>query len=197
MAAHYIAGTYNVECRECALSTVPAEVNKVGGWPKIEMKILVKDWVNEKDEFVPEKRQFERTIEILIDPNDESSVEDVMNRLREAGWRGSQFETLCQDMVGVSFAADCVHKEDTWSKDPKYRGQIIERWFIWTPRKERKPLENNPSVAKSLNALFGKRLKEGVKKQESVTTTVKEESKAPRGDDEGPPPGAISDDDLF
>lgn len=187
MVAHYIAGTYNVECRECALSTVPAEVNKVGGWPKIEMKILVKDWVNEKDEFVPEKKQFERTIEILIDPNDESSVEDVMNRLRQAGWRGTQFETLCQDMVGVQFAADCVHKEDTWSKDPKYRGQIIERWFIWTPRKERKPLENNPTVAKSLNALFGKRLKEGAKKPDAPPASPPAAPPAPRGDDEGPP----------
>lgn len=186
MSLYYAKGTYNVECIECALQ------ESKSGNPMIALKVKVLDSVAKDGSFVPEEKQYDRRIFLAIDPNDDTSIEDVMVRLRQAGWTGDRFENISTEMVGLRFAADCWHSKSK-STDPKYAGQDQENWALWNPvRRESKPLENNPAVAKSLNALFGKRLKEGAKKPDAPPASPPAAPPAPRGDDEGPPDDEVS-----
>lgn len=187
MAVYYAKGTYNVECTECALQQSKA------GDPMIALKVKVLDSVAEDGAFVPEDEQYERRIYLVI-KNDEESLNDIAERLRGAGWRGNRFESLPDEMVGLQFAADCWHGVNKGT-DPKYAGQPQENWSLWSPnRHESKPLENKPEVAKDLNALLGKVLKNTpVKpKDDEFRPGPKQEAKLRgKGDDAGPPDDEI------
>lgn len=192
MAVYYAKGTYNVECTECALQTSKA------GDPMIAIKVQVLASVADDGSFVEEEKQYERRIYIVV-KNTEEDLTDVAERLRSAGWQGTRFENLPTEMVGLRFAADCWHGTNK-GNDPKYAGQEQENWALWSPnRRESKPLENKPEVAKNLNALFGKVLKKTTAKTaekpsanhpdaEAYRPGPKQEAAmAGRGDDAGPP----------
>jgi hypothetical protein len=180
MGVYYAKGTYNVECLEAALQTSSK------GDPMIALKVKVLASVAEDGSFVPEDEQYERRIYMVI-KNEEESLTDIAERLRGAGWNGTKFEGLPTEMVGLQFAADCWHAMNKGS-DPKYAGQMQESWALWSPnRRESKPLENKPSVAKDLNNLLGKVLKNTpvVPKPQNQEQS---RNHAGRGDDAGPPP---------
>jgi len=180
MAVYYDKGTYNVECLECALQT------SSNGDPMIALKVRVLASVAEDGSFVTEQEQREQRIYMTI-KNEEESLIDIAERLRGAGWNGTKFENLPTEMVGLQFAADCWHAINK-GKNPKYAGQMEEKWALWSPnRREPKPLENNPSVAKDLNNLLGKVLKNTPVVQKPKN---QEQSRnhTGRGDDAGPPP---------
>lgn len=192
MGVYYAKGTYNVECVECALQ------NSKAGDPMIVLKVRVLAAVADDGSFVPEEKQYERRIYIVV-KGDEESLSDVAERLRGAGWQGNRFENLPTEMVGLEFAADCWHGINKGA-DPKYAGQEQENWSLWSPnRYESKPLENKPEVSKSLNALLGKVLKKTPAKasdkpeapatDDSLRPSPKQEAAmAGVGDDSGPPP---------
>lgn len=193
MGVYYAEGTYNVECTECAL-----QESKKSGDPMIAMKIRILASVADDGSFVPEEKQYEKRIYIVV-KNDEESLADVAERLRCAGWQGNRFENLPTEMVGLEFAADCWHGINKGT-DPKYAGQEQENWSLWSPnRRESKPLENKPEVSKSLNALLGKVLKKTPAKlsgkpdalatDDSLRPSPKQEAAMTGvGDDSGPPP---------
>lgn len=197
MSLDYDKGVYSVECIECALGK-----NSKGN-PMITLKVQVQDYVLPDGSLQPEQKQYERRIYMSVDPNDDASIEETAIRLRCAGWQGSRFESLPNDMVGLRFHADCWHSTNKGS-DPKYAGQMEEKWAIHNPDRkgnfESKPLEHDPSVARSMNALFGKVLKSGQASQGSAKPPVRQPAQsrpAPtpadqsrgfegRGDDEPP-----------
>lgn len=191
MAVYYTEGRYNVRCNEVAFQTKPES-----GEESIAIRVTVLASVAADDSFVPETRQWEKTIYLKIDPNDEAKLEKILVSLRQAGWSGDNFLTLPDDLVGQEFVANCSHY--VASKGEK-AGEKCEAWYIWTPRAfTSEPLVNDPKVAKGLNALMGKKLKEipartTASKPKPSPKPDPEQSPAfvGKGDDQGPP-----DDDV-
>lgn len=92
-------------------------------------------------------QQYPRTVRIVINENNEQSLDFAMRKLRHAGFTGSSFDQL--DLRGKDVVCDCKHET--------YEGNLTERWDLPLPDQSR-PLENDPSIARKLNAIFGKRL---------------------------------------
>lgn len=158
MGVYYAEGEYSAECKEVAFSQSKGSDEKPSK-PMIVLRMQIMEYLPGGDDPpVPESKQYERTIYMVVDPDSEERREWVMKKLRFAGWCGTKFETLADDLTGKEFALRCRHAEN---KQPgNYFGQMQEQWDLCLPEKESKPLENKPAIAKSLNALFGKTLKE-------------------------------------
>lgn len=182
MAVYYAEGDYNVECKELAFG------RSKKGKPMIVLKVQVLDSVAEDGSFVPESKQYERTIYMTCDPEKQEVQDRIMEQLRHAGWQGAKFENLPKEMVGVQFVATCKHSENK-NPESEYFGKLGESWWLWSEKPASKPLENDPTVSREMNALFGKRLKETApkappKKDEPEPSPAY----AGTGDDSGPPP---------
>jgi len=148
MAVHYGEGSYVARVEEQAFET------SKNGKPMIVFRVRPTARVfNEgfdNEEHHPVDGKWDRTIRVVISPDNADSMDYALRKLRYAGFMGERFEDL--NLVGADVR--CYVKED------KYDGKDVEQWDLALPRLERKPLENDNSVAKSLNALFGRKLKE-------------------------------------
>lgn len=104
-----------------------------------------------------DRDQYDRRIQMLIDPNDVQSQDFAMKKLRYAGFEGDSFSDL--DLVGKDIRARCTHGE--YNQKPK------EDWDFALPDRESnaKPLDSG--MARKLDALFGKKLKDGAKPKAS------------------------------
>lgn len=148
----YVDGNYTMQILDVALG------ESSNGNPQIVLrgKVIGRLVVDSEGEEYPEQvsAQYDRTIYLTVT---EKSRDMVLAKLRNAGWTGERFESLAKDMLGRSVRSRCDIKE---SQSEKYRGQMVENWDLSLPPRESKPLENKPEIAKRLNALFGKSLKE-------------------------------------
>ena len=97
--------------------------------------------------------QYERNIRVVITDKEESK-DYAMLKLRNAGWQGEKFEAL-HELHGTQCEASCEHREGTGDNS----GKVFESWDFPLPMRESKPLEGMAGAEKSLNALFGKTLK--------------------------------------
>jgi len=204
MGIHYAEGDYVGECLETALS------ESKSGKPMIVLKMQVQEYLPGGDNPpIPEDRQYERTLYLVVDPDSEERREWVMKKLRHAGWTGTKFETLENDLTGKCFALRCTHQENK-QQGSKYFGQMQEQWDLALPERESKPLQSKPALAKTLNALFGKTLKDTAPKPtpaakpnlnhpdaEAYRPPVNEPSPSYAGKGDDIPPGApIPDDEV-
>lgn len=149
----YDDGNYSMQILDVALG----ESSKENPQIVLRGKVIGRLFTDSAGEEFAEQvsAQYDRTIYLTVT---EKSRDMVLAKLRNAGWRGERFESLSSDMLGRSVRARC---DIELSQGGKYVGQQVEKWDLPLPPRESKPLENKPEVAKRLNALFGKALKQG------------------------------------
>lgn len=154
----YQEGLYEVEIREVGFEEAKS------GNPMIVFKILVDSSIdqNSANERYPCSHKYERFLRLVIvngpdqKKNDDSRAYALM-KLRNIGWDGDKFETLPDSLVGQVVVANCTHQKQIGGE---YDGRVNEQWDFPLPPRESKPIENKPTLAKKLNALFGKSLKD-------------------------------------
>jgi len=145
------------------------------GHPMVTIKFLpvssVSSYLDDDGQVVanltPTQRQYERTARIVIKADDERSLEFAMLKLRAAGWEGESFREI-DSLRGSQINLTCSHEEGTGA----YAGKLFERWELPLPPRKSEPLESDNSVARKLDALFGKALKlpNGAPKAAASTT---------------------------
>jgi hypothetical protein len=176
MAMHYQPGTYICEVLEQAL------VKASTGKPMFVFKVRVQSKVTMNHEsgeelIEPQMETYERTVRIVVNPNNPDSLEYAMKKLRHAGFTGTQFEQL--NLTGARVRCKCEEGE--------YKGQPSENWDFELPgRSSSEPLENDPALNKTLNALFDRQLREpqAEKPAETPKQTHVVQPKSEGGDDD-------------
>lgn len=132
------------------------------GHPMVTLKFLpvssVSSYLDDDGQIVasltPTLKQYERTTRVVIKEDDERSLEFALLKLRTAGWQGESFREI-DTLRGESINLTCHHEEGTG----QYAGKVFERWELPLPPRESEPLESDTSVARKLDALFGRKLK--------------------------------------
>jgi len=122
----------------------------------------------------PTAQQYERTVRLVINEDDQQSIDFAILKLRFAGFTGTSFDEL--DLKGCDVFCDCSH--GTYKNQPK------EDWNLALPKRASKPLEHDGSLTRKLNAIFGRKLTEG------ATETPKPALAAVAGG------GMVEDDDI-
>lgn len=182
--AEYEPGIYHFE-----VSDVGFDQSKNGN-PQIIIRGKVTAYIDESD---PDRtpcavhKSFERTIKLTVSTTNEDSKKYTLMKLKEAGFDGDDFGELPGQLRGKTIEASCGHEE---GKD-QYAGKTFERWDLPLPVRESTPIENKPSVAMTLNNLFGAELKKP-KAKKPAKQAVKETT--PPSDDGDP--GYIPDDEV-
>lgn len=148
-APYYSIGRHAVTISDIAFGETK------NGDPQIIVRFNVDAFVEQDGSETPLQQGYPRTAYLGCS---EESREYTMAKLRNAGWEGSNFQTLKSDMLNRGCYANCKH-EIQKSNNPKYDGQIGEKWDLALPRKDVKPLESKAGIDKKLNALFSKELK--------------------------------------
>lgn len=189
MAVYYQTGNYYGECTDLALS------EDDNGKATIVLRMRIESqWDHTIADWVAVPNAYERTAYMGI-PEEDENRKYVLMKLRHAGWKGT-FDTLRDELVGTKFACKCDVKQ---AKTGKYAGQDKEFWDLPLPPRESTPLENKPAVAKKLNALFGKMLKEGAApaKPTGKPPAPPKQAPAPEPEQAGVGGGIPSDDIPF
>ena len=154
MGITYGDGKYHAQVMDVALG------ESKNGNPQIVIKAKIISGLQldseGNEQAISVSAQYDRTIYLTVT---DKSKEMVLAKLRWAGWVGDKFETIAHDLMGKGVRATCKI-EKSQSSNEKYAGQDSEKWDLELPPLESKPLENHPAVAKKLNALFGKMLKD-------------------------------------
>ncbi len=147
MSIHYQKGSYRARIIDVALD------ESKNGFPQVIVRgTLICGLDAGRNEFDCE--QYDRTVYLTVT---DKTTEYILKKLRNAGWKSDRFEQI-NELVGLDAVFVCDHEKQT---EGKYAGQMGEKWDLELPRKASEPLENKPAVAKKMNALFGKMLKEG------------------------------------
>lgn len=154
----YQEGLYEVEIKEIGF------VEAKSGNPMIVFNVKVESSIGQDNTRHPCSHQYERTIRLTV--LDEYK-DYVLLKLRYIGWNGTKFESLPEDLEGQVVIADCKHERQ---EGGEYHGRINERWDFPLPPKESKPIENKPALAKKLNAMFGKSLKDAASTAQTQRT---------------------------
>lgn len=111
-----------------------------------------------------------RTLRVVVDASSEQSMEFALKKLRYAGFDGDSFADL--DLRGVECRAICDHTQ--------YKGKDRENWDFALPPLERGAVNDlDRSTARRLDAIFGKRLKEGAKPAPTPAARQPEPSSQP------------------
>lgn len=175
MGVFYNEGQYEAEVLEHAF-----QLTKNKDKVMIVLKLKITGWLDvPSGDIMPDQNQYERRIYMVI-PDDEEGKAKVLAKLRGAGWEGTRFEDFNLD--GRTVQVRCYHTEDK-KEGSKYFGQQQENWDLRRPF-ESKPLEDDKSLAKKLNALFGKELKATAPKPASKPAP---QPQTVPGDDFNPP----------
>ncbi len=93
-------------------------------------------------------QEYTRTVRLVIVEDKPESLDYAMLKLRHAGFKGATLEEL--DMVGETIICECSAGE--------YQGQPSEDWNLPLPDQGGGPLQNDPNLARRMNAIFGRRL---------------------------------------
>lgn len=152
MGVHYGKGKYNCTGVEAALQ----ESSK--GQPMLALKFTV-DSECQKDGSETPCEGYERRLWLVVDEADEEGMDKAVRKMRQIGFQGIKMEDFPKWFVGKEFYANCWIGTNK-KQGTKYFGQEQENWDVWTPKAESKPLENKTEVAKKMNAILGKKLKE-------------------------------------
>lgn len=152
MKPFYDPGVYRCKVQEQAWGKSGKDRN---GNEQLVLKVLVVDkieqWYDDAGQLQQEpasvRNSYERTIFLTFTTN---NVEYIVAKLRHAGFSGTEFTEL--NLVGADVFCVCAHDS--------YQGQEREKWDLALPPRESKPLENDDNVARKVNALFGRALKE-------------------------------------
>lgn len=148
---YYAAGTYL--CRLMSHGFGESRKQKL---PQITLKVqpefLVQYRLNHAGDTVEENeattQRYDRWIRIVVNPQDERSMDFAIRKLRHSGFTGSNLEDI-SELVNRHLICECRH-------DNEYG----EQWDLKLPSLGGEAVENDPNVARRLNALLGKRLKE-------------------------------------
>lgn len=175
MAAHYAEGVYAAQILQVAFA------ESSNNNPMIQFKVKVIGTVDAAGEMLPIAKQYDRTVRLTMT---DKSHEMCIKKLRWAGWNGTDFKTL-NTIVNSACRFVCSHRViETGDR----AGEMAEDWDFELPPLESKPLENDPSIEKRMNALFGKVLKNTLPQEAPVSPnaiTPEAPEAAPVG---GPPP---------
>lgn len=107
----------------------------------------------EVEEPVVRDSHYDRRIQMVIDGSNDTSLEYAMRKLRFAGFNGESFADL--DLTGRTVRARCTHGE--------YNNKPNEQWDFALPDGGATTKALDSGLTRKLDALFGKRLKEGAK----------------------------------
>lgn len=184
---YYNEGRHGVTITDLVISTTKT------GKPQIVVRFNVDSQVERDGSETPLQQGYPRTAYLSCT---EESREYTMAKLRHAGWEGNNFQSLRADMLNRSCYANCRH-EVSQSEDPKYNGQLQEKWDMALPQRETKPLEGKPGLEKTLNALFSKELKATSPAKMSERRQAAMDAQAPQESAVGtlPPKGSPPPDD--
>lgn len=165
----YAEGAYMGEVTDVAVG------ESKNGHPMVTVKFLpmssVSSYLDDDGQIVasltPTIKKYERTTRIVIKADDERSLEFALLKLRTAGWQGESFREI-DTLRGETINLTCHHEEGTG----QYSGKVFERWELPLPPRESEPMETDTSVARKLDALFGRKLKTGAAKAETAPATA-------------------------
>jgi hypothetical protein len=143
----YSPGSY-----ECQVTSFGLGESSNGN-PMVTLRVRVAYYIEAPGTALPVSQEYERDIRLVVT---DKTTEMVLKKLRHAGWTGDRFEAL-GSIVGTTVRCTCKHEPGIDDK----ANQLFERWDLTLPPLQKEPLETNSQVAKRLNALFGKALKEG------------------------------------
>lgn len=102
-------------------------------------------------------QHYDRTVRLVIANDDQK--EYAMLKLRNAGFLGDSFSQL--NLEGADVRCECKHQNGTG----EHAGKTFEQWDLQLPPRERTPMQPlDKTATRKLDALFGKRLKEGARK---------------------------------
>src|SRR5689334_20250305 len=101
---------------------------------------IMSEWNSGANDWAACDQQYERTVWLSI-PEQEEHLPFVTMKLRQAGWQGTSFESLRDDMLGKNVI---VKNEIRVAKGGKYAGKEVEGWDFPLPPKESKPLDHDP-----------------------------------------------------
>jgi hypothetical protein len=159
--AHYNEGLYLCEITTTALQLSKGGKQRADGTVTqpapmivIRFKVLERiDTTRPDRPYIPVDAQYERTVYMLV-PEKPEDQDKLVARLRYAGWTGMRFEEL--ETLETKHAQFWVKH-----KDGEYNGKatVNEEWSLALPQRESKPLNDDPRLAKKLNALLGGKLK--------------------------------------
>lgn len=187
---HYERGEYVVRITEQGWTKTKAKELPMLVFQCLPVRYVVKDEEgNEQFEEVYADANFpERTMYVVVDSENDKGMDYALKKLRYAGFTGDSFADL--NLVGMECRAVCEHGE--------YEGKPSENWGLALPPLERtsKPIDN--AVARRLDALFGKRLKDmavapAAKPEASRSPEPQSQPQQTVPDDAGEPP---FDDDV-
>ena len=156
MSPYYKPGTYRVRIIEQAFGETK------NGNPMITFRIqprgVVYNFGLDDEHLEPITDPFDRHMRLVVSDN-EKQKEFAIKKLRFAGFKGNRFENL--QLEGKEVYATCA--------EGHYEGKETEEWELALPPLERDPLEHDPTVAKRLNALFGKTLTSSASEEQEAS----------------------------
>lgn len=122
-------------------------------------------------------KSYERTVRLVIASDEQK--EYALLKLRYAGFVGDSFSKL--NLVGSDVRCECEHNDGTGEN----AGKTFENWDLMLPPRERTELiPIDGAAARKLDALFGRRLKEGASRDLVAQAVSGEESQV--NDDDVP-----------
>lgn len=123
-------------------------------------RIVVDADGTEFEEAIDRDPAYDRTIRVIIDEADPQSLDFAIKKLRAAGFTGSKIEEL--NLVGQRVRVRCKHTNGD-------AGKVFDNFDFDLPfTSTARPLDT--SFTRKLDALFGKRLKDGAAPKPSAST---------------------------
>lgn len=162
MPLHYSEGTYLFRIAEQGWTETSKEPKRpmlVFKGDPIALIVTDQDGTESHEEI--HRDQYDRRIFLTIDDRDDRNMDFAMRKLRGAGFTGETFASL--NLVGRDVRARCTHGT--------YKDRPTENWDFDLPQVDVQAIDS--SLTRKLDALFGKRLKNGASpKPEPVRSTV-------------------------
>jgi hypothetical protein len=160
-----VSVAYEIGTYACRVVEQGFQVAKTGR-PMIVFKVepveKIDSHLDEAGEIVERRSSlsvnYQRTVRLVIVEDNQESLDYTMAKLRYAGFEGDRFEDL--DLVGSEVRCLCKHQP--------YNGQPSEQWELSLPPRQDRPLETDGNLTRKLNALFGRRLKEGAEPSDTA-----------------------------
>ena len=134
----WTAGTYRAKVTQIEL------VETSGGNNAILVYILPLAAITDGGELPVDPSPYSQKIWLMSHTDNTRGY--TLRKLRGAGWEGSQFQTLAEDMDGMVITVEAT--------DDSYNDQLITRWDLPLPTARPRPVK-----AQALNAAFADLLK--------------------------------------
>jgi hypothetical protein len=171
MTMYYEPGRYR--CRVASQGWAEAKTGKTMIVFKVfPLARIIQGPEGPEDAYVDGK--YDRTIRLVVNPESDKQMDCMMLKLRHAGFDGDSFAQL--DLTDSEVECQCDPQE--------YNGKEVESWDLALPPLESKPPQMiDPKVARKLDALVGRRLKDGAAPKPQAQPVPTGASEEPPGDD--------------